>query len=465
MYEENDGALTYQIDGLPEGLQWDGVGAITGTTSEAGRHPVTVTATDGGGLSREVSFFIDILKPVVEGVDFPDPKEPPKREIEKPQEKRPELNPHDLPPVMKVAAKPNENRQFTVEPDSTPVGRPEIEAISDDNAGLADDSWMNDKTSSQLDISGNIRVIDLKVEGSEIAVQISDEASDRAERFKGEMADGSQLPSWVKVDRNTGLTTAEPPVGAQPFEMRVVAEDGAGNSRAIDLVLDPTMVGDKRDTDRQADNKLASNTANQNTSAIVVDSSPMPPNEAQRDNNPAQSNVDVLADGRVTFADAFAAEPSGSLKLMRMFNENDGVKLEIADDAREDQTRYEVRQKDGSAAPDWVSVNVQTGELTIDAPTNIGAIELTIVALDGGAQRTMDIEVDLEELREKDTEEEPTVNDPAGASAPEGGDEVGRDANDALPVSRFMPLDDQINLALFESSYGKDLEDAILARG
>ena len=85
---------------------------------------------------------------------------------------------------MKVAAKPSENRQVTNEPDFAPVGRPEIEAISDDNAGLADDSWMNDKTSSQLDISGNIRVIDLKVEGREIAVQITDEASDRAERFK-----------------------------------------------------------------------------------------------------------------------------------------------------------------------------------------------------------------------------------------------------------------------------------------
>ena len=115
----------------------------------------------------------------------------------------------------------------------------------------ADDSWMNDKTSSQLDISGNIRVIDLKVEGREIAVQISDEATDRAERFKGELADGSPLPSWVKVDRDTGLTTADPPPGAQPFEMRVVAEDGGGNTRAIDLVLDPTSIEGEGEADRK----------------------------------------------------------------------------------------------------------------------------------------------------------------------------------------------------------------------
>ena len=78
----------------------------------------------------------------------------------------------------------------------------------------------------------------------------------------------------------------------------------------------------------------------------------------------------------------------------------------------------------------------------------------------------MDIELDLEELRENDTEEELTVNDPDGASALEGGEEwADSDANDALQVGRFMPLDDQINLALVESSYGKDLENAIRARG
>ena len=104
--------------------------------------------------------------------------------------------------------------------------------------------------------------------------------------------------------------------------MRVVAEDGGGNSRAIDLVLDPTMIEGEGEADRQADNKLASNTANQIAPAILADSRPTQPNEAKRDNNPAQSNVDVLADGRVAFDDGFATDPSGSLKLMRMVSRN-----------------------------------------------------------------------------------------------------------------------------------------------
>ena len=93
--DDHNGILSYEVDGLPEGIEWDGESEITGKTSQSGRHLITVKATDGGGLSREVSFYIDILKPVVEPIDLPEPKEPPKREIEKPREKRPELNPHD----------------------------------------------------------------------------------------------------------------------------------------------------------------------------------------------------------------------------------------------------------------------------------------------------------------------------------------------------------------------------------
>ena len=136
---------------------------------------------------------------------------------------------------------------------------------------------------------------------------------------------------------------------------------------------------------------------------------------------------------------------------MRMVSETSAVKVEITDDARADQTRYEVRQKDGSAAPDWVKVNVQTGELTIEAPADIAAIELTLVALDGGAQRTMDLEVDLEEMRLKSAGDEPVSEDPAAVAPSQNGEELGSENDGALPVSQFVPLDAQSALRLLKT--------------
>jgi hypothetical protein len=48
------------------------------------------------------------VQPIIE----PEFKDPIKKEPVKPKEKRPELNPHDLPPVLKVAVNLAENRQL-----------------------------------------------------------------------------------------------------------------------------------------------------------------------------------------------------------------------------------------------------------------------------------------------------------------------------------------------------------------
>ena len=146
-----------------------------------------------------------------------------------------------------------------------------------------------------------------------------------------------------------------------------------------------------------------------------------------------------------------------------MVSETDGLKVEITDDARAEQTRYEVRQKDGSAAPDWVQVDARTGELTIDAPQNIDAIELTLVALDGGAQRTMDLELHLEKLPAQDPTQEPDDDDSLDDAEGAPSEELGSDDVNVTPVSRFVPFDVQIDAALAENSYGRDIQKALSA--
>ena len=472
------GDLSYAITGLPEGLRFED-GAIRGRTSETGRHEITITATDGGDLSNSISFFLDITNPIIEQIDKVEVPELPEREIEKPEEDIAKLNDHDLPPLLRVNTGPTGRAESRGESSFEPISTPELDTAVEGNAGLGDDSWMNTKISSEQDISGNIRIIDLKVQNKEIAVQITDEAVDRAERFKGEMADGSRLPNWIKVDPNTGLTTAEPPAGAAPIEMRVVAEDGAGNSRAIDLVLDPRAITNNEapqqaNPAQQAEPEVSAQPLEvaaetvtigqrepQEVVAAPADSIVEPaPRFVEREITRTEATVNVLADGRVQFGDAAIVDGEGTLKLMRMVSEEADVKIEITDDARETSTQYEVRQKDGSAAPDWVQVNVQTGELTITAPDNMASVELTLVANDGGEQRSIDLELDLEEMREQEEDEGEAIDEVEGEEAI---DEV--NASETGPLSAFQPLDAQINAALAESSYGRDIQLAFSERG
>ena len=536
------GQLSFEVEGLPEGLYFD-EGLIQGSTSESGRHPIVIKATDGGDLSSSTSFILNIEIPVVEPTIDKEPAKLPEVKIEKPTEEIAKLNDHDLPPLLRVntgpTARAESNGSDAFEPT---VSRQRVEPI-EDNADLGDDSWMNTKVSTNQDISGNIRIIDLKVENKEIAVQITDEAVDRAERFKGEMADGSSLPTWIKVDPSTGLTTAEPPAGADAVEIRVVAEDGAGNARAIDLVLDPSAITQAENSSPTiADlNDQASITAEstppagsvnleavtegraqqdevvitggtfenkpndseipiipealerqseQNTPAgsaetadatqlensqDIVPQGPEDPTEvaedtkvpaidfdnapaveakppiAERDISLSDVAVDVLSDGRVKFTDGLLASGEGTIKLTRMVTDVSTVKIEITDDAKETSTRYEVRQKDGSAAPDWVLVDSATGELSISAPDGMSNIELTLVAIDGGEQRSIELELDLDEMREQ--------NDDGVEQLPEENLET-----DELQSS-FIPLEAQIASVLAENSYGSELQISLNERG
>ncbi|MGB0820683.1 MAG: hypothetical protein ACPGTH_07000, partial [Parvibaculales bacterium] len=169
------------------------------------------------------------------------------------------------------------------------------------------------------------------------------------------------------------------------------------------------------------------------------------------------SEVSVLSDGRVLFADGLTAAGVGAMKLMRMVTSPEAVTIEIADEMRGDTTRYEVRQKDGSDVPDWVQVDAATGELVIEATENLGMLELTLIAVDGNNQRSIELEIDLDEMTEEDEAAEETLD---------ATDEIeaGNAPADNEPVSSFTPLDDQIDAALANNDYGQDLQTAMQTR-
>ena len=466
-----EGELQFNVVGLPEGLSFNGT-HIVGSTLQSGTHPITVIATDGLGATRETSFRLNVAMPTIDEIVEPTVDEPVERETEPDEKEKTDLADHDLPPMLKV----NPKRDGTVPiremitPDSSSNNIKVDSGGIGDSAGLADDGWMKGPVSSEQDVSGNIRVVDLKVEGDEIAVQITDEAVDRAERFKGEMADGSALPDWVKVDPTTGLTTAEPPSGAAAIEMRVIAEDEAGNARAIDLVLNPESLkgegGNETTREERREARQERREARQAAREARIEARETRQAERQaarilREVSRSDVSVNVMDDGRVQFSDALTAVGEGAIKLMRMVADTQAVTIEITDEAQGEATRYEVRQKDGTAAPDWVRVDVQTGELIIAAPDNAANIELTLVAVDGSEQRSIDLELNLEEMREQVEDEEDKAID-----NPEGDDTINDvDASETGPVGAFMPLDTQINAALAKNSYGRDIQFAFSNRG
>jgi VCBS repeat-containing protein len=420
------GQLTYSVSGLPDGMWLDNRNRICGVSTELGTFDVIVTATDGEGKSRNMTFKLSIAMPVIDRITDFQMGDTAKGEHETPKETPTEFSDHNMKPVLKI--KPRKEGivpdRFTAE--APPALAPDAAIGGSANAtGLSGSSWMDTRVSTQQDVSGNIRVLDMEIKGEEIAVQIYDQAVDRAQRFKGEMADGKNLPDWITVDPLTGLTTAEPPSNADAVEINVIAEDGSGNQRAINLIIDPKEL--------MADNRPdAESTARQAREIVRSD-----------------TDVNVLGNGRVEFAEGLTAS-EGAMRLMRMVADTALVKIEIADSEKENDTRYEVRQTNGTAVPDWVQVNTQTGELTIEAPENVSGIELLLVATGNGEQRSIELDVNLDEMLDRGAADntEPSTDNSGNASER---DETGQ----------FVPLDAQIEDALAGNNYGRDIQHAL----
>lgn len=152
---------------------------------------------------------------------------------------------------------------------------------------------------------------------------------------------------------------------------------------------------------------------------------------------------------------------------MRMVSAPEAVTIEITDAARLQTTRYEVRQQDGTPAPDWVQVDAATGALIIEAPQNAPTLQLTLVAVDGTQQRSVDLDVNLDEMREEERADEATTEAEDIQTNETAVDEPAVDEPAVAPdatIGQFLLLDKQIDAALIDSDYGQDLQAAIQAR-
>ena len=71
-----------------------------------------------------------------------------------------------------------------------------------------------------------------------VSIDVVDSRSDSVQLYSGTMADGTALPSWVKIDPATGSVIANPPQGVTELAIRVRAIDSDGQVRILEIKVD-----------------------------------------------------------------------------------------------------------------------------------------------------------------------------------------------------------------------------------
>ena len=220
------GQLTYSVSGLPSGLTINDNGRINGKLKE-GTYTFTVTATDGGNLSTSQTFTIVVGKPPLKGEPPPPPVVLNKKTIE-----------------TAIA-----NKIVTFETPKTDNKVNDLEVRS----SLA--SIVKEYT-----FNSGMKVIDVAVEDLNIdqsgrpginentilGFAIGDDYRLNVKQYTGTLEDGSELPSWIRVDPATGQTIVQFPESVYSVDVKVIAIDTDNTTREINVTLDKNSVS--RDT-------------------------------------------------------------------------------------------------------------------------------------------------------------------------------------------------------------------------
>ncbi len=402
---------------LPDGLRLK-QNKLHGSISTPGTYTITIRAIDGAGLYADHTFTITV-------------RPAPGLIAEK------EITDDTPPPSDPVVIKPKKDFLAAVK-----EAMNEGSSIADDDGFTLDTVSIADTASlsKPLKFNGGLRLMDAvanEVSGDtesdlKVGVKLNDDNQKNVELYSGQLSNGEALPAWIKVNPETGETTADMPEGVEEVEVQLVALDKDGNTRDINIVLDKAKIKGDQDLTRGAVDQarvVVDNDANVNLIRENNNSS----------NNTANNNLNAQTDFE------------GTMKLSSLQMDAGQFTIDVIDDNQSNVKMYKAELKGGGALPDWITIDPKTGKIAADpskgrtgsaAPAflteSLQVLELKIIAEDeDGKERVIEVEIDLNEITETESDGENST------------------ANDEIS---FIPLDEQLKLhAKAADSYGEKI--------
>lgn len=95
------------------------------------------------------------------------------------------------------------------------------------------------------DAPSGIMLVEVSQQQQGIQIEIADFRRSEVSRYRATLPNGDPLPSWIQVDPATGKVTASPGTGTPLIELKFIAEDASGGTRAIEIKIDLSQQGQR----------------------------------------------------------------------------------------------------------------------------------------------------------------------------------------------------------------------------
>ena len=383
------GQLTYSVSGLPSGLSINSKGKVSGMLTQ-GTYTFTVTGTDGGNLSTQQTFTIEVSKRAPGETDNLKPIKINKKTIEK-----------------KVA-----NNTVVFNEEVEPV-RVELENVDLGNS--------LESIVKEYSFNGGMRVVDVAVEdlsnntddptpmsksflneGTILGFAIGDDYRPNVKQYTATLENGSAVPDWVKVDPNTGQTLVQFPENISSIDIKLIAIDKDNTTREINVTLDhPTIKPDK--SLKRSLETFIDRSATLKSEVVIDNKGKMQLNALNKNQIDATRTANLNNIDTADITNQFENDVlSSTLKLASIDKNLDIINVKIVDDNSNNVVKYSFKLPDqkghpmGNQIPNWLKINAASGEIEATPPKGMDGIRVQIIAEDkDGTLRTLDVDLDF----------------------------------------------------------------------
>ncbi len=372
------GQLTYSVSGLPAGLTINSNGKVTGIVTQ-GTYTFTVTATDGGNLSTQQTFTLEVAKSTdVDAV--PEKLKINKKNIEK-----------------KVKNKTVVFKERSV----VEVANLEVPKNYSFNGGMrVVDVAVEDLGNTTTDDPTPMSKSFLN-EGTILGFAIGDDYKINVKQYTATMENGSAVPDWVKVDPKTGQTLVQFPDNIYSIDIKIIAIDKDNTTREIDVTLDQSSIKPDKSLKRSLESFI-DRSATLKSEVFIDNNGKMQLNALNKNqidlNRTANLNNSEIVDIE---NNSNTNSTLSTLKLASIDKNLDKITVKIADDKRNQVVKYSLSIPEqgltlGNQIPNWLKINAETGEIEATPPKDLENIKLQIIAEDeDGTLRTLEVDLDL----------------------------------------------------------------------
>ena len=383
------GQLTYSVSGLPSGVSINSNGKVSGMLTQ-GTYTFTVTATDGGNLSTQQTFTIEVSKRAPGEGENPKPLKINKKTIEKKVANKTVVFNERVEPVKLVT-------------ENLDVGN-SLESIIKEytfNGGMrVVDVAVQDLSSNNSDDPTPMNKSFLN-EGTVLGFAIGDDYRLNVKQYTATMENGAAVPDWVKIDPKTGQTIVQFPENIYSIDIKIIAIDKDNTTREINVTLDQSSIKPDKSLKRSLESFI-DRSATLKSEVFIDNNGKMQLNALNKNqidlnrtanlNNSEIVDIDNNANNNTTLS---------TLKLASIDKNLDKITVKIDDDKRNQVVKYSLSIPEqgltlNNQIPNWLKINAETGEIEATPPQGLDNIKLQIIAEDeDGTLRTLEVDLDL----------------------------------------------------------------------